>query len=31
MKTRYNLLMLNGMVIKKNFANANRSCKWKYC
>lgn len=31
MKTRYNLLMLNGMVIKKFFANANKSCKWKYC
>lgn len=31
MKTRYNLLMLNGMVIKNFFANANESCKWKYC
>lgn len=31
MKTRYNLLMLNGMVIKIFFANANKSCKWKYC
>lgn len=31
MKTRYNLLMLNGMVIKNLFTNANESCNWKYC